>query len=89
MSQEQAKVPIDHIKRTVEQADLVEKLAREVKSGSADAAATQQLEIEMERLAFYQNTAKGNPKARAARVIEMARATVLARAVTQPLPRLG
>jgi len=88
MNQEQPIVPIDHIQRTVQQADVVEKLALQVKADPKDLAAAQQLEIEMERLAFYQNTAKGNPKARAARVIEIARSTVLSRAVTKPLPPL-
>ena len=85
----QAKVPTNYIQRTVEQADLVEKLARQVKTDPNNSAAVQQLEVEMERLAFYQNTAKGNPKNRAARVIEVARATAIGRAVTQPLPPLG
>lgn len=88
MNQEPTKVPIDYIQRTVQQADVVEKLAQQVKRNPKDQAAAQQLEIEMERLAFYQNTAKGNPKSRAAHVIEIARATALGRAVTRPLPPL-
>ena len=84
----QAKIPINYIERTVEQADLVEKLARQVKADPDPAASVKQLEVEMERLAFYQNTAKGNPKKRAARAIEIARSTAVGRAVTQPLPPL-
>lgn len=88
MSREQKKVSIDYIKRAVDQADKVEKLALAAKA-SKEAKDIQQLEIEMEALAFYQNTAAGNPKARAKKAIEIARATVLGRAVTQPLPRIG
>lgn len=87
MSNEEKKVSIDHIKRAVDQADKVEKLAQQAKS-SKDPKDGQQLEIEMEALAFYQTAAKGNPKSRARTVIEIARATALSRAITQPLPPL-
>lgn len=87
MSNEQKKVPIDHIQRTVQQAELVERLATEYKEVPSDEL-TQRLEIEMEALAFFQTTAKGNPRARARHVIERARSVVLGRAVTQPLPKL-
>ena len=83
------KVSIAYIERTVAQADLVERLGRELKKNPDDQAKAQQLEIEMERLAFYQNAAKGNPRGRAANVIDIARSTVLGRAVTQPLPKVG
>ena len=88
MNNEQKKVPIDLIKRAVEQADKVEKLALKAKA-SKDQKDVQQLEIEMEALAFYLNTAKGHPKERAKNVIDIARSTAIGRAVTQPLPRLG
>lgn len=88
MSNEQDKVSIDYIKLTLEQAEKVEKLALQTKS-SEDPKEILQLEIEMEALAFYQNTAKGNPRRRAAKVIDIARSTVLGRAVTQPLPKVG
>ena len=87
MSNEQKKVPIDLIKRAVEQAEKVEKLALAAKA-SKDPKDVQQLEIEMEAMAFYLNTAKGHPKERAKKVIETARATAIGRAVTQPLPKL-
>jgi len=77
------------IERTVRQAELVEQLGRELKKNSGDTAKAQQLEIEMERLAFYQTAAKGNPRGRAANVIDIARSTALGRAVTQPLPKVG
>lgn len=88
MSSEQKKVPIDFIKRAVEQADKVESLALKAKASKSEAD-LQQLEIEMEALAFYQTVANGNPKERARKAIETARSTVLGRAVTQPLPPLG
>ena len=75
---------MDFIKRTIAQSEVVEKLALRAKQTKSEAD-IQQLEIEMEALAFYQNTAKGDPKERARHAIETARATVLGRAVTQPL----
>lgn len=84
---ENQKVPVSYIERTVEQAGLVEKLALKQKE-SGDLALAAQLEIEMEKLAFFQNTAKGDHKRRARNVIEKARGVMRGRAVTQPLPRL-
>ena len=86
---EKNKIQLSLIERTVRQAELVEQLGRELKKNSDDVAKAQQLEIEMERLAFYQTAAKGNPRGRAANVIDIARSTVLGRAVTQPLPKVG
>ena len=86
---EKNKIQLSLIERTVRQAELVEQLGRELKKNSGDVAKAQQLEIEMERLAFYQTAAKGNPRGRAANVIDIARSTVLGRAVTQPLPKVG
>ena len=83
------KTQLSLIERTVRQAELVEQLGRELKKNPGDHARAQQLEIEMERLAFYQTAAKGNPRGRAANVIDIARSTVLGRAVTQPLPKVG
>jgi hypothetical protein len=86
---EKNKTQLSLIERTVRQAELVEQLGRELKKNGGDVAKAQQLEIEMERLAFYQTAAKGNPRGRAANVIDIARSTVLGRAVTQPLPKVG
>ena len=86
---EKNKTQLSLIERTVRQAELVDRLGRELKKNSGDIAKAQELEIEMERLAFYQTAAKGNPRGRAANVIDIARATVLGRAVTQPLPKVG
>jgi hypothetical protein len=88
MTNEQQKVPISYIERTIAQADVVEKLAVQQKEAPNDAAAAQ-LEIEMEKLAFFQNAAKGNPKGRAKAVSDIARSSMLAKAVTQPLPKLN
>jgi len=85
MSDQISKVDIDKIERTIRQAELVEKLAQEVKSGGGDPI---RLEREMERLAFYQTVAKGNPRGRARNAIEAARSSVLGRAVTQKLTPL-
>lgn len=86
---EKNKAQLSLIERTVRHAELVEQLSRELKKNPDDIAKAQQLEIEMERLAFYQTAAKGNPRRRAANVIDVARASVLGRAVTQPLPKVG
>lgn len=85
---ENHKTRLSLIERAVKQAELVERLGHELKK-NPDPAKAQQLEIEMERLAFYQTAAKGNPRGRAANVIDIARSTVLGRAVTQPLPKVG
>ncbi|HLA96530.1 MAG TPA: hypothetical protein VK612_12480 [Pyrinomonadaceae bacterium] len=88
MSNEHQKVPVNYIERTIAQADVVEKLALQQKSAPNVEAGTQ-LEIEMEKLAFFQNAATGNPKGRAQKVSDAARSSVLAKAVTQPLPKLN
>lgn len=85
---EDQKVPISYIERTVAQAGVVENLARRQKE-SGDPSIAAQLEVEMEKLAFFQNAAQGNHKRRAQNVIEKARGIMRGRAVTQPLPRLN
>jgi len=85
---ENQKVPVIYIERTIAQADVVENLARKQKE-SGDASLASQLEVEMEKLAFFQNAAQGNHKRRAQNVIEKARSVMRGRAVTQPLPRLN
>ena len=82
------KTQISLIERAVKQAELVDRLGRELKKDPSPAKA-QQVEIEMERPAFFQTAAKGNPRGRAANVVDIARSTVLGRAVTQPLPKVG
>jgi hypothetical protein len=47
---------------------------------------TKQLEIEREKLLFYQTAANGDPRSRAKNVIERSRSAVLGRAIIQPLP---
>ena len=84
---EDQKVPVSYIERTVAQAEVVETLARRQKE-SGDASLAAQLEVEMEKLAFFQNTAKGDHKRRAQSAIEKARGVMRGRAVTQPLPRI-
>lgn len=84
---ENQKVPVIYIERTIAQADVVENLARKQKE-SGDASLASQLEVEMEKLAFFQNAAQGNHKRRAQNVIEKARSVMRGRAVTQPLPRI-
>lgn len=87
MSNEATKIPVDHLQRTVEQADLVEKLAADIES-SPDEKKAAKLEMEMDRLAFFVNVARGDHAKRAKTVIEIARNTVLGRAITQPLPQI-
>jgi len=87
MSTENEKVPVNYIERTVAQAAVVEKLALEQKE-TGNAALAAQLEVEMEKLAAYLNAAGSRPKARAQKVIEIAKGAMRGRAVTQPLPRL-
>lgn len=82
MAEQHNKISVDLFERTVRQAELVEKLAHEVRKGGGDVL---RLEQEMERLAFYQTTAKGDPRGRARAAIEIARSSVLGRAVMQRL----
>jgi hypothetical protein len=77
------KPKVDYIKLTLQQAELVEKLAREAKANKGDSD-LKRLEIEIEALAFYRNAAKGDPKARAQKALKAARASVLGHAVVQP-----
>lgn len=88
MSSEENKVPVSYIERAVNQAEVVDKLAKQQEE-EPDEARAKQLEIESEKLAYFQNAAKGNPKLRAKVVVEIARASVMGRAVTQPLPPLN
>jgi hypothetical protein len=88
MSSEENKVPVSYIERAVAQAEVVDKLAKEVEEAPGEMN-SRQLEIETEKLAYYQNAAKGNPKLRAKIAVEIARSCVLGRAVTQPLPPLN
>jgi hypothetical protein len=76
----------EYLRKAADQAHVVRELAEKVKEGDEKKAA--ELEIEMERLAFYQASARGNAKERARKVIESAKTTVIGRAITQPLPKL-
>jgi hypothetical protein len=81
---EQNSKPVDYIELTLAQVQAVEKLAERHKSSpSLDSAS--QMEIEVEKLCFYQNSAKGAPKIRAKQAYDQAKALVLGRAVTQRL----
>ncbi|MGI8813342.1 MAG: hypothetical protein ACR2IH_12580 [Pyrinomonadaceae bacterium] len=87
MTTEETSESLDYVKRTIAQADLVERLAKKVKE-SGDVASAAKLEVEMEKLAYYQNAAKGDIRGRARAAVENANAFVLGRAVTQRLPKL-
>jgi hypothetical protein len=87
MSTEEKQENVSYLERTIAQAAVVEKLTAQA-AESKDPGTLKQLEIEVEKLAFYENAAKGDARARAAFAVERARATVLGRAVTQPLPPL-
>jgi hypothetical protein len=76
--------PIDYIALTLAQVQTVEKLAEGHKSSPSVESASQ-MEKEVEKLCFYQNSAKGAPKIRAKQAYDQARALVLGRAVTQRL----
>lgn len=85
MAEETEKKPVDYIERTLSQVETVHKAADRLTS-SEDKESADQLEIEIEKLCFYQNSAKGNPKVRAEQTAERVRALVLGNAITQPLP---
>ena len=87
MTTEEPITSVDYVKRTIAQADLVERLAKRVKE-SGDAGSAAELEVEMEKLAFYQNAARGDVKNRVRAAAENAKVFVLGRAVTQRLPKL-
>jgi hypothetical protein len=87
MSTEEKKENLSYLERTLAQVAVVDKLTAQA-AESKDPGTLKQLEIEVEKLAFYENAAKGDPRSRAALAVERARATLLGRAVTQPLPPL-
>lgn len=73
---------INYTQLTLAQVDKLGKMADEFKSAPNEASASQ-LEIEIEKLCHYQNSAKGFPKIRAKQAFEQAKALLLGRAVTQ------
>ncbi len=81
---EQPAKPVDYIELTLNQVQTVEKLAEQHKSSPSLETASQ-MEKEVEKLCFYQNSAKGAPKVRAKQAYDQAKALVLGRAVTQRL----
>ena len=83
MGEETETQPVNYIELTLKQAKAVEETAdRHKESPTKDSAL--QLEIELEKLCFYQTSAKGKPKIRALQAAERAKAIVLARAITKP-----
>lgn len=82
MDEEPEKQPVDYIKLTLEQVETVRKAASDLKD-SPGKESEHDLEIELEKLCFYQNSAKGKPKIRAFQATELVRAIVLGRAIMQ------
>jgi hypothetical protein len=81
MDNDQERTPVNYIELTLKQADVVDEAANRHKE-SPGKDTEMQIEIELEKLCFYQASAKGNPKMRAQQAAESARAIVLARAIT-------
>ncbi len=86
MSEEVEKQPINYIELTLKQVETVQHAADRLRA-SASEESNRQLEIELEKLCFYQNSAKEKPKIRAQQATERVRAIVLGRAITQRLPK--
>lgn len=78
----------NYLELTLEQADKLERLAADLRDSRTEADVLR-LEIEIEKLSFLQTAAKGMPKVRAEQAYEKARDSVLARAITRPLPNPG
>lgn len=83
MDNAQATTPVNYIELTLKQVESVEQAAERNKN-EPDSESALQLEIELEKLCFYQTSAKGNPNVRARQAAGSARASVLGRAITQP-----
>ena len=83
MDNAQATTPVNYIELTLKQAETVEQAADRHKSAPGSDTDLQ-LEIELEKLCFYQTSAKGKPNVRARQAAESARASVLGRAITRP-----
>ena len=83
MDNAQATTPVNYIELTLKQAESVEQAADRHKDSPGEDTALQ-LEIELEKLCFYQVSAKGKPNVRARLAAESARASVLGRVITQP-----
>lgn len=81
MDNDQEKTPVNYIELTLKQADAVDQAADRHKE-SPGKETEKQIEIELEKLCFYQASAKGNPQARAKQAAETARTAVLSRAIT-------
>ena len=73
------------IERILKQADIVDAAIEHAKATPGEGAA-KQVEIEVEKLCFYQTAAKGSPGQRAVAAAETARSFVLGKAVTQRRP---
>ena len=87
MAEEPEKKPVNYIELTLGQVETVHKAADRLKT-SEDKESADLLEIELEKLCFYQNSAKGQPKVRAQQTAERVRAIILSQAIIQPLPKV-
>lgn len=81
MAEEQEELPVNYIELTLKQVEVVEQAADWLKASPGEES-NRQLEIELEKLCFYQTSAKGTPKTRAQQAAESSRASVLRRAIT-------
>lgn len=81
MENDQEKASVNYIELTLKQADAVDEAAKRHKE-SPGKDTEKQIEVELEKLCFYQASAKGNPKVHTRQASEKARAIVLARAIT-------
>lgn len=77
--------PVDYIELTIKQADSVDAAVEKAKASPGEKA-MKQVEIEVEKLCFYQTAARGKPKVRAQHAAELARAIVLEKAITKQPP---
>lgn len=82
MAEEQEKPAVNYIELTLKQVEAVEQAADRLKASPGEDS-NKQLEIELEKLCFYQTSAKGKPKVRAKQAAERAMAAVLGRVITQ------
>ena len=82
MAEEQQKPLINYVELTLKQVEAVEYAADRLKASPGEKS-NRQLEIELEKLCFYQTSARGKPNIRAKQAAERARTSVLGRVIMQ------
>lgn len=82
MAEEQEELPVNYIELTLKQVEAVEQAADRLKASPGEES-NRQLEIELEKLCFYQTSARGKPEIRAKQAAGRARSAVFGRVVTQ------